>query len=234
VNVDVGQIPEQFRTAHSSPTCERGTRNGLVGIVIPAYNAAETIIDVLTQLPLCVATIVVVDDGSWDATAERVRQYAEDDRRVTLVTHPKNRGLSAAMTTGFAHALGAGVDYVVKMDSDGQMRAEDLLRLLEPLIAGRADYAKGNRFRDFATLRQMPLVRLIGNVVLSFAAKAATGYWNLFDPTNGFVAIRADVLRQIRDDKLQGYFIFETAILSSRPPCSLSCICWGRSWRMCR
>jgi len=228
---DGGQTMARFKRGHASPKRERGSgdvtalssspaqpasesaaRN--VVVVIPAYNAADTVVGVLRQLPPWLSMIVVVDDGSSDATAERVRECATEDDRITLVRHSANRGLSAAMATGFACALDAEADYIVKMDSDGQMRAEDLPKLLEPLIAGRADYAKGNRFRDFATLRQMPLVRLVGNVVLSFAAKAATGYWNLFDPTNGFVAIRADVLRQIHYDKLQGYFIFETAMLA--------------------
>ena len=231
MNEDRGQTMARFRSVTASPTRERGSGDYTslssspaqrasqaaalnVVVVIPAYNAADTVVKVLRQMPPWLSTIVVVDDGSSDATAERVRELAAEDDRITLVSHPQNQGLSVAMATGFACALDAEADYIVKMDSDGQMRAEDLPHLLEPLMTGRADYAKGNRFRDFVTLRQMPLVRLIGNVVLSFAAKAATGYWNLFDPTNGFVAIQANVLRQIRYDKLQGYFIFETAMLA--------------------
>ena len=231
MNEDDGQTTARFSSVTVTPTRERGNTDATalsssrahraheaaarnVAVVIPAYNAVVTIVGVLSTLPLWVTTIVVVDDGSSDATAERVRDCTAEDGRIRLISHSENRGLSAAMATGLACALETGADCIVKMDSDGQMRAEDLPRLLEPLMTGRADYAKGNRFRDFATLRQMPLVRLIGNVVLSFAAKAATGYWNLFDPTNGFVAIQANVLRQIRYDKLQGYFIFETAMLA--------------------
>ncbi len=187
---------------------------GSVAVVIPAYNAADTITEVLGQLPSFVSVIVVVDDGSSDGTEERVRECAADDTRITLLRHPANRGLSAAMATGFAHAIETEAEYIVKMDSDGQMQAEDLPSLLAPLVAGRADYAKGNRFRDFEALCTMPAVRLIGNVLLSFASKAATGYWNIFDPTNGFVAIRSDALQQIRLAKLEGYYIFETAMLA--------------------
>jgi dolichol-phosphate mannosyltransferase len=107
-----------------------------------------------------------------------------------------------------------GADIIVKIDGDGQMPLWLVPALIEPLINGEADYTKGNRFRDFATLRQMPLVRRIGNVALSFLAKAATGYWNLFDPSNGFTAVRADVLSQVPLHRVDRTYFFETSMLS--------------------
>ena len=106
------------------------------------------------------------------------------------------------MITGFRKALELGAQIIVKIDGDGQMDINHLPDLIAPLRQGKADYAKGNRFRDFAALRRMPLIRRVGNIGLGFLAKAATGYWNLFDPTNGFVAIRGDTLAQLPLDQI--------------------------------
>jgi dolichol-phosphate mannosyltransferase len=118
------------------------------------------------------------------------------------------------MITGFGKALEAGADVIVKIDGDGQMPLWFVPQLIQPLVDGTADYTKGNRFRDFQAIRQMPLLRRIGNVILSFLAKAATGYWQCFDPTNGFLAIRADVLSQVPLQKVDPTYFFETSMLS--------------------
>ena len=119
------------------------------------------------------------------------------------------------MVTGFQKALELGVQIIVKVDGDGQMDLAYIPDLLAPLIAGRADYAKGNRFRDFQALQKMPLIRRIGNMGLGFLVKAATGYWNLFDPTNGFVAIRAEVLAQLQFERVAQTYFFETSMLAN-------------------
>jgi hypothetical protein len=123
--------------------------------------------------------------------------------------------VGGAMVSGFRKALELDAWIVVKIDGDGQMEVSHLPDLLAPLMLGEADYAKGNRFRDFAALRQMPLIRRIGNMGLGFLSKAATGYWNLFDPTNGFLAIRAEALRQIPLDQIDRGYFFETSMLAN-------------------
>jgi hypothetical protein len=119
------------------------------------------------------------------------------------------------MRTGFLKALELGAQIVVKVDGDDQMDLTYLPDMLVPLIEGRADYTKGNRFRDFQALQQMPFIRRAGNMALGFLTKAATGYWNLFDPTNGFVAIRADVLVQLPLQRIDRTFFFETSMLAN-------------------
>lgn len=185
-----------------------------VAAVVPAYNVASELGGVLRQMPPLFTTIVVVDDASGDDTAAVAERYAQLDPRIMVVRHPHNRGVGGAMTTGFATALEAGADIVVKVDGDGQMPIWLVPQLIQPLIDGTADYTKGNRFRDFQAVRAMPLVRRIGNVALSFLSKAATGYWHCFDPTNGFVAIRADVLSQVPLKKIDPTYFFETSMLS--------------------
>jgi dolichol-phosphate mannosyltransferase len=197
------------------PILLRSTPGGVhVAAVVPAYNVAATIASVLRQMPPLVKTIVVVDDASADDTAAAAARCAQIDHRVLVVRHEQNRGVGGAMVTGFRTAINAGADVVVKVDGDGQMPLWLLPQLVEPLVTGEADYTKGNRFRDFAAIRQMPLVRRIGNVLLSFLAKSATGYWQCFDPTNGFVAIRADVLSQLPLAKIDPSYFFETSMLA--------------------
>lgn len=183
-------------------------------VVIPAYNEQVCILNVLTGMPECVQTVVVVDDGSTDETVEIVESMQLVDPRIELVQHDANRGVGAAMVTGFRRALKLGAEIVVKMDADGQMSPEDLPALVQPLLDGQCDFAKGNRFRDFAALQAMPAVRRTGNLALSFLTKIAVGYWNCFDPCNGYVAIRGDVLAQLPLEKLKTSFFFETSLLA--------------------
>src|SRR6185436_19871169 len=117
--------------------------------------------------------------------------------------------------TGFRKALELNADIVVKIDGDGQMDTTHLPNLLAPLIQGQADYTKGNRFRDFQALQKMPGIRRIGNMGLGFLTKAATGYWNLFDPTNGFVAIHSQVLAQLSFNNIDQTYFFETSMLAN-------------------
>jgi glycosyltransferase involved in cell wall biosynthesis len=182
--------------------------------VLPAYNVAKELGSVLRAMPPLFTTIIVVNDGSADQTGAIAERYAELDRRIVVVHHERNRGVGGAMVTGFRTALDAGADVVVKIDADGQMPLWLVPQLIAPLISGEADYTKGNRFRDFKAVRAMPPARRIGNVALSFLAKAATGYWRVFDPTNGFLAIRSDVLSQLPLQKIDPTYFFETSMLS--------------------
>jgi dolichol-phosphate mannosyltransferase len=184
-----------------------------IAAVIPAFNVGQAIAGVLGEMPADVATIIVVDDGSTDDTAVIVQRCAGSDSRIHLIRHERNRGVGAAMVTGFRTALERGAAIVVKIDGDGQMPLALLPRLVEPLISGEADYVKGNRFRDFDAIRRMPPIRRFGNVILSFLAKAATGYWHCFDPANGFVAIRAEVLAQMPLSRVDPSYFFEISML---------------------
>jgi len=193
-------------------------RSALQGVhiaaVVPAYNVADELPEVLRSMPDMVRTIIVVDDASTDGTAALAQHRATVDDRVIVIRHPENLGVGGAMVTGFRTAIDAGADIIVKIDGDGQMPLWLVPELAAPLAEGTADYTKGNRFRDFQALRQMPLVRRAGNVMLSFLAKAATGYWQCFDPTNGFVAVRADVLSQLPLKKIDRTYFFETSMLA--------------------
>jgi len=185
-----------------------------VAAILPAYNVANEIGSVLRSLPPLFTTVVVVNDGSRDQTGAIAEQYAQLDHRITVVHHEANQGVGGAMLTGFKFAVEAGADICVKIDADGQMPLWLVPDLIASLLSGEADYTKGNRFRDFRAVQAMPLIRRIGNVALSFLAKAATGYWRCFDPTNGFLAIRSDVLSQLPRQKIDKTYFFEISMLS--------------------
>jgi len=185
-----------------------------IAVVIPCYRVEKEITGVLESIPDYVKDIIVVDDASPDATAQKIMDVMRIDSRIILLRHEKNTGVGGAMVTGFKKALERGAEIIVKVDGDGQMSTEHLPHLLAPLARCEADYAKGNRFRDFRALQKMPWLRRVGNMGLSFLSKAATGYWNVFDPTNGYVAIRAEVLRLLLMDKIDRSYFFETSMLA--------------------
>jgi len=186
-----------------------------LAVVIPAYHVEDTIEVVIKELPSYLRHIIVVDDASPDNTSALVNALASRDRRIVLIRHAQNQGVGGAMLTGFKKALELGAQVIVKIDGDHQMDPAYIPTLITPLLEGRADYAKGNRFRDFESLRHMPLIRRIGNLGLSFLTKAATGYWNCFDPTNGFFAIRADILAQLPLKRIDRRYFFETSMLAN-------------------
>ena len=183
-------------------------------VVIPCYRVEQEIARVVAGLPDYIRHIIIVDDASPDQISLVVDQLAKTDPRLILIKHPYNRGVGGAMKTGFQKALELDAQIVIKIDGDGQMDSKFIPNMITPLILGQADYTKGNRFRDFQALQKMPLVRRIGNMGLGFLTKAATGYWTIFDPTNGFIAIRRDALKQLHLKAIDNSFFFETSMLA--------------------
>ena len=182
-----------------------------IAVIIPGHEASDTIQSVIRGLPAFVDRIVVVDDGSSDQTGEAA--LACGDSRVTCLSREHRGGVGAAMVTGLAHILDTTCDVVVKIDADGQMDPGQLASLLSPIVEGGFDYAKGNRFYDRAALADMPLARRLGNMALSFLTKAASGYWNVYDPQNGYTSIRRDVLERLDLDSLDPGYFFENSML---------------------
>ena len=186
-------------------------RETRIHVVIPAYNVADRIGAVVKAVPDFVDSISLVDDGSRDGTADVALAVA--DPRLRIFRHAGNQGVGAAMVTGFRDALVDGDAIVVKMDGDGQMDPAMLSRLLDPIIDGRCGYAKGNRFLFARELAVMPRHRLIGNFTLTFLTKLASGYWHVFDPQNGYVAIATSALRLLDFERLSRRWFFENDML---------------------
>lgn len=168
--------------------------------------------DVIHRIGSEVSIIIVVDDKCPDGTGEYVASSASD-RRVEVVYHDENQGVGGALISGYLHALKAGAEIIVKIDSDGQMDPAFVPTLIAPIVNGVADYSKGNRFFNPRDASAMPLVRLLGNLGLSFMTKLSSGYWNLFDPTNGYTAIHRSCLEILPLHKLSRRFFFESDML---------------------
>lgn len=183
-----------------------------VAVVIPCFRAADTVLDVIASIGSEVDRIYVVDDACPERTGQRVREACVDDR-VEVLGHEENQGVGGAVVTGYRAALTAGMDVVVKLDADGQMDPALISSLIRPLTLGRADYVKGNRFHRISDVRAMPPVRLFGNAVLSFTTKLSSGYWKLFDPTNGFTAIHRAALVSLDLDRIAKRYFFESDLL---------------------
>lgn len=186
-------------------------KNATIAAVVPAYNEAQMIASVIETMPDFVDHIVIVDDCSPDATSEVVR--AIDDPRVTLIRHESNQGVGGAIITGHRAAMALGTDVNVVMAGDAQMDPAYLPPLLDKVTDGGYGFAKANRFYSPESFRGMPSYRVFGNVVLSFFTKLASGYWNLFDPQNGYTAIRTEVLERVPLERVAKRYSFENDLL---------------------
>ena len=186
-----------------------------IAVVIPFYNASNEILLVISKLPDYIHSVIIVDDQSPTPLPKAdIEKLAPSKAGVYFLENTINLGVGGATKRGFEEAIGIGAEIIIKVDADDQMDLAYLPDLLDPLIANKCDVAKGNRFRDLKALRAMPLIRRIGNLGLSFLIKAATGYWHNFDPTNGFLALKADVVKKLNFNNLANRYYFETSLLS--------------------
>jgi dolichol-phosphate mannosyltransferase len=201
------------------PPCTTSTHNvdylgreQRIAVVIPCYRVTRHILDVLASIGSEVWKIYVVDDKCPDETGKYITANNKDPR-VVVLQNKINLGVGGAVMTGYRAAIADGAVVIVKVDGDGQMDASLIPLFVDPILAGEADYTKGNRFFDLEEIKSMPRIRLFGNAVLSLMAKLSTGYWDLFDPTNGYTAIHADVARHLPFEKISQRYFFESDIL---------------------
>jgi dolichol-phosphate mannosyltransferase len=183
-----------------------------IAVVIPTYKVKAHILAVISSIGFECERIFVVDDKCPQSSGNFVVEHCKDPR-VVVIFNEQNQGVGGAVMAGYKAAIEDGAEVIVKIDGDGQMDPELLLFFAEPLLNGEADYSKGNRFFDLESLKSMPKIRLFGNSVLSFMTKFSSGYWNLFDPTNGYTAIHASVAKRLPFDKISCRYFFETDML---------------------
>ena len=184
-----------------------------IAVVIPCYRVRAQILQVVAGIGPEVGWIIAVDDACPEQSGGWLRAHCRDPR-LTVIEHAQNQGVGGATMTGYQHALEATpAEVVVKLDGDGQMDSALLPRFASPLLAGHADYAKGNRFHRIGFVRDMPLVRLAGNAALSFLTKISSGYWQVADPTNGYTAIRRELVHELELDRIAKRYFFESDLL---------------------
>ena len=173
---------------------------------MPAYNVEGLVGRAVASVPAFVQRVVVVDDHSTDGTAEELRRAAAaDPARVVVVRHERNRGVGAAIATGSDEAVRLGAEVVAVMAGDGQMDPADLAGVVEPVVAGRADYVKGNRFRHPDLWKAMPKTRIVGNIALSLMTRVTSGYHHIFDSQCGYTAVSAEALAAVRGRMFSRY-----------------------------
>jgi len=182
-----------------------------IAVVVPAYREEKLIGETIRTVPAWVDHIFVIDDASPDCT--RSEAQAAADTRTEVISHEVNQGVGGAIVTGHRWAIECGADVSVVMAGDGQMDPRYLESLLEPVVRHGFGYAKGNRFFAADSFDAMPRHRLVGNLILTLLTKAASGYWALVDPQNGYTAVTSEVLQRLPLDRLSRRYEFENDIL---------------------
>lgn len=183
-----------------------------IAVVIPCYKVKGQILNVIKNIGPEVNFIFVIDDACPQRTGSHVESFSSDSR-IIVIKHQQNMGVGAAVISGYKAAINKGADIIVKIDGDGQMDPRLLPFFIEPILRGRADYTKGNRFFNIEDVVQMPKIRLIGNALLSLLSKLSSGYWSIFDPTNGYTAIHSSVANILPFSKISKRYFFESDML---------------------
>ncbi len=190
-------------------------RGRTIAVVVPAYREADKIADTLRSIPPWVDRVIVVDDASDDGTAALALDALDPSHPcLEVLRHPDNRGVGAAIATGYARSLALGVDVTAVMAGDGQMHPDDLPGLLDPVVDGAADYAKGNRLAWPGGWRAMPPLRLAGSFALSWATRIASGYWRVFDSQCGYTAASRRTLAAIAPERMFARYGYPNHLLA--------------------
>jgi glycosyltransferase involved in cell wall biosynthesis len=172
-------------------------KDKFIAVVVPAYNEELLIQKTLSGIPDFVDRIIVVNDKSKDRTSEKVQEMVDQSDRIVLIEHEVNQGVGKSISSGYLWCRDHDVDVAVVMAGDNQMDPADLPALLDPVVENRADYSKGNRLFTGEAWTTIPRVRYLGNSVLSFLTKIASGYWHVADSQTGYTAINKKALKLI-------------------------------------
>ena len=182
-----------------------------IAVVIPCYRVKNAIVDLVSEINQDVTRIYLVDDNCPDKSLDQFDSIHLP--KVVILRNSENLGVGGAVMRGYGAALLDGMEVVVKIDGDGQMDPSLIPIFVAPILRGEADYTKGNRFYELEQIHRMPVLRVIGNAALSFFTKVSSGYWDVFDPTNGYTAIHASVLRKLPFHKISKRYFFESDML---------------------
>jgi len=184
-----------------------------IAVVVPAYNEEKFIASVITTIPDFVDKIYVVNDASTDNTLEIVSRLAGENTKLTIINREKRGGVGAAIISGHKEALKDNIDAVAIMAGDGQMEPSLLHKILNPIVEGKADYAKGDRLSTPQYKRGMTAWRAFGNFLLTHLTRIASGYHHISDPQDGYTAISTKTLQKLDLDRIEEGFAFENDML---------------------
>ena len=186
-------------------------KNKIIAVIIPCYNENQFIKNVIDSIPDYVDFIIPVDDCSTDDTYNILKIIQSN--KIRVLQTDENSGVGGATKLGISEAIKLDADIIVKIDGDGQMPILTLPEFLDVITDDNYDYAKGNRFIDAISLKNMPKYRLFANIILTFFNKLGSGYWNIFDPQNGFLSIKAEKVKKFDFSKVHDRYFFENDML---------------------
>ena len=184
-----------------------------ISIVIPAFNIGENIIFLLDSIPEYVDKIYLVDDCCPLGTGDFAKKSKFYPNKISIIFNKKNLGVGGAVKNGYSECLKDNSDIIVKIDGDNQMSPSEINKIVEPLLSNNFDYSKGNRFLNSHQIDNYPTVRFYGNIFLSFMSKLSSGYWDIYDPINGFTAIDSKILKKLNLDEIDNGYYFESDML---------------------
>ena len=184
----------------------------MIGAVIPCYKGNKETIYLVRKVLNYVDIIVLVDDACPNNTGKKIKEKISSNK-LKIIFNDFNYGVGASMKKGFEYLIKKNVEIIIKIDADGQMLPEEIPLLINPLLKNESTATKGNRFTNLENISKIPRLRLLGMVILGIMSKFSTGYWELFDSTNGFWAIKKDRLKMINLKTLDDRYFFETDLL---------------------
>lgn len=186
-----------------------------ISLVIPVYNVGISILKLLEKIPNFIDQIYVIDDNCPMKTGNIILENNTNLKNVKVILNKTNLGVGGAVKVGYLESIKDSFDITVKIDGDDQMNPNEIDKLLQPIISEKYGYTKGNRFINQNEIENYPRTRFYGNIFLSFISKLSSGYWDIFDPINGFTAIKTEILKKINLEKIDNRYFFETDMLYS-------------------
>lgn len=183
-----------------------------IGCIIPCFKGSQKTIEVINEALKVVDYVVFINDCCPNLKSKIVQEKIKSEKLI-IINNEYNQGVGASVKKGIKYLLSTNCEIIVKIDADGQIKPQLIPEIIKPIIDKKADAVKGNRFTNVEHILSMPLIRILGNLCLSFINKLSSGYWELFDPTNGFIAFDAKTLKKIRINKLDDRYFFESSIL---------------------
>lgn len=187
--------------------------NKSISVIIPVFNIGENIINFLKRIPVYVDQIYLIDDCCPLKTGKIAEGRRSDFKNLNIFYNNKNLGVGGAVKVGYQESLRNNIDIIIKIDGDNQMNPSEMNKLIEPLLNGKYEYSKGNRFLKNYEIENYPKARFYGNIFLSFMSKLSSGYWDIFDPINGYTAITSECLKKLNLKKIDNGYFFESDML---------------------
>ena len=185
-------------------------KNKKIAVVIPCYKVSKFINKVISKLPKFIDNIYVIDDACPDKSVKKI--YSES-KKIKKIYRKKNGGVGAAVKDGYKLSLKDKNDITVRIDGDDQMDPKLIFKFIEPIINKKADFTKGNRFKNFEFLKEMPFLRILGNILFSLIGMILINNYKVFDFQNGYTSINNKSLKRVLKKKLDDEFFFENSLI---------------------